>query len=418
MIGSELFLKAGTSLDYETQASYAVTVNAGDSSVSGSTPATVAYALGLGDVNEAPTGVALANAVTTLAENADTGSRVKMADIQITDDALGTNDITLSGSDAASFEVDGTELFLKAGTVLDFALQTSYSVTVNVEDSSVAGSTPVTASLTLSITELNLPPTNVGVTITNPVVAEDTDTSVPVEVGYIVILDDDVGVNTITLTGPDAVRFEVDGLDMYHRAGFPFDYETQIDYFVTVNVEDTSLPGSTPVTTSVTLSLTDVNEAPTDVVLANTVTSLAEDTNTASAIKLADIVITDDGHVDNNNVITLTGSDAGSFEVVGTELNLKAGTALDFALQTSYSVTVNVEDSLVSGSTPVTVGYTLGITNVNELPSGTVVISGTATEDEVAYGQQQRWPMKMAWVAISYHWNGVTEVHIDGATGS
>ena len=40
----------------------------------------------------------------------------------------------MTGADAGSFEVDGTGLYLKAGTTLDFETKTSYSVTVNVDD--------------------------------------------------------------------------------------------------------------------------------------------------------------------------------------------------------------------------------------------------------------------------------------------
>nr|WP_228025760.1 VCBS repeat-containing protein [Synechocystis salina] len=75
--------------------------------------------------NLAPTAVALNNQVTTIAENTDTTTRIKVADIAITDDALGTNTISLSGADAASFEVDGTELYLIADTTLDFEAKPS-----------------------------------------------------------------------------------------------------------------------------------------------------------------------------------------------------------------------------------------------------------------------------------------------------
>ena len=61
----------------------------------------------------------LENKTSTLAEGTY-ASRVKVADITITDDGEGTNNLTLTGDDAALFEIDGTELFLKAGTVLDF----------------------------------------------------------------------------------------------------------------------------------------------------------------------------------------------------------------------------------------------------------------------------------------------------------
>ena len=61
--------------------------------------------------------MALANTVTNLAEDASTASRIKVADIVITDDALGTNDLSLSGDDSALFEIVGTELYLSTGTV-------------------------------------------------------------------------------------------------------------------------------------------------------------------------------------------------------------------------------------------------------------------------------------------------------------
>ena len=38
----------------------------------------------------------------------------------VTDDALGTNVLSLSGADAALFEIDGSVLYLKAGAVLDY----------------------------------------------------------------------------------------------------------------------------------------------------------------------------------------------------------------------------------------------------------------------------------------------------------
>lgn len=66
-------------------------------------------------VNQGPSAVIVPNA--SLAENTDTTNPLKVADIAITDDGLGSNDISLSGIDAAFFEVIGQSLFLKAGTV-------------------------------------------------------------------------------------------------------------------------------------------------------------------------------------------------------------------------------------------------------------------------------------------------------------
>ena len=50
------------------------------------------------NVNEAPT-VTLTNLLANLAEDSDTSSPIKIADIVVTDDALGTNNLTLGGAD-------------------------------------------------------------------------------------------------------------------------------------------------------------------------------------------------------------------------------------------------------------------------------------------------------------------------------
>ena len=72
---------------------------------------------------------------------------MKVADIVVTDDAQGTNTLSLTGADAALFEIDGGALYLKAGTPLDRA---SFSVAVAVDDTTV-GATPDATSATLTL---------------------------------------------------------------------------------------------------------------------------------------------------------------------------------------------------------------------------------------------------------------------------
>ena len=117
----------------------------------GSTPASVEFSLALRDVNESPTGLSLANTVSSLDENSSTSQRIKVADIVISDDELGSNEISLAGADASSFEVEGTELFLRAGTELDFESKAAYAVTVSASDPALPGSTPVSVEFTLSV---------------------------------------------------------------------------------------------------------------------------------------------------------------------------------------------------------------------------------------------------------------------------
>lgn len=103
------------------------------------------------DPNQAPTAITLPNPVTTLPENANTSSRVKLTDVDITDDGIGNNDLSVAGADASSFEVDENGLYLKAGTTLNAATKSTYSVQVAVDDAAV-GVTPDATSATYTLT--------------------------------------------------------------------------------------------------------------------------------------------------------------------------------------------------------------------------------------------------------------------------
>ncbi|MBS0246862.1 MAG: VCBS repeat-containing protein [Proteobacteria bacterium] len=150
------------------------------------------------------------------------------------------------------------------------------------------------------------------------------------------------------------------------------------DNIYTVNVQVSDGNGGAA-TQTVTVEVTDVNEAPTAVALTNTTTSILENTNTQTHIKVADIAVTDDAL--GTNALALTGADAASFEIVSNALYLKAGVTLDYETKASYSVAVTVDDQTV-GSTPdaTSTTYTLTVGNVNEAPDGTNN-TAAATED-------------------------------------
>ena len=104
--------------------------------------------------NTAPTALALANATTAMVENTNTTARLKVADLVVTDDGLGNNQFTVTGADAAFFEADSTGLYIKAGTVIDYETKTSYSVTVNVDDTTVGTTPDASVDYTLAVTNV------------------------------------------------------------------------------------------------------------------------------------------------------------------------------------------------------------------------------------------------------------------------
>jgi Ca2+-binding RTX toxin-like protein len=102
-------------------------------------------------VDDVPT-VTLENRVADIAESTSTATRIKVADIVVTDIDGGAG-IELSGTDAASFEIDGAELFLKANTTLNFEQKTSYAVSIRV---TISPFPPLTlASYTLNVTNVS-----------------------------------------------------------------------------------------------------------------------------------------------------------------------------------------------------------------------------------------------------------------------
>ena len=136
-------------------------------------------------VNLAPTGIVFSNTVASLVSNTSTASRIKIADLTVTDDSIGTNNLSLAGTDANSFEIAGTTLFLKAGTVLNLPTKTSFSAIVNVDDPAVGSPIDATQSFSVATTTPPVvppvvPPTTLpvlpisGVTLTKNLFTTDT----------------------------------------------------------------------------------------------------------------------------------------------------------------------------------------------------------------------------------------------------
>jgi uncharacterized protein YjiK len=121
--------------------------------------------------NQPPTAVQLKNVVSSIAENTSTQGGIKVADISVFDDGLGTNQLSVSGPDAAYFEIVGTSLFLKQGTVLDFETKNTYNINVDVDDPSVGATPDATTTYTLNVSDVvneNAAPGTVAITEVAP----------------------------------------------------------------------------------------------------------------------------------------------------------------------------------------------------------------------------------------------------------
>ncbi len=409
IVGTELQLKASTVLDIGSNPSLDVTVEVDDATVGGTPDDTAGLSIAVASVNAAPT-VALQNTTSTLSESDDTSSVTKVADIVITDDGVGTNTLALSGADAGLFEIVGTELRLKANTVLDFETNSTLDVTVEVDDTTVGSSPDDTAGLSITITDANEPPT-VALQNTTTTLLESADTSSATKVADIVITDDALGTNTLSLSGADAGLFEIVGTELRLIVSASLDFETNPSLDVTVQVDDASIGSAPDDTADLAIAMTDVNEPPT-VMLQNTTQGLLETADTSSALKVADIVGTDDAL--GTNTLSLSGADAGLFEIVGTELRLKASAVLDFETNPSLDVTVNVDDATIGATPDDSASLSIAITDANELP--TVALQNTtATFSESA---DTSTATKVADITITDDGVGTNTLALTGADAS
>ena len=135
IVGDELHIVAGTNLDFESVSKLDVTVQVDDPTIGSTVEDSVAYTLNVADVNESPS-ISLENVVQTFPFGIGLESGIKVADIVISDDALGTEMLQLTGADADLFEIVGNELRLISTEGVAFN-RTTLSVAIQVDDASI-----------------------------------------------------------------------------------------------------------------------------------------------------------------------------------------------------------------------------------------------------------------------------------------
>ena len=166
-------------------------------------------------------------------------------------------------------------------------------------------------------------------------------------------------IQTQTVTGAFAI--DADSGEITVADGSLLDYETDALHSITVRVTDGD---SNTYEKVFTVSLADVQEAPTDI----TPDSFAvnENIDTTSGHSLGTLTHNDPDTSDTFTYSIVGGVDAAKFTIGGVggdELILTDGT-LDYENQSSYSVTVRIND----GTTSYDETLTVNVSNVNEAP--------------------------------------------------
>ncbi|WP_111980221.1 tandem-95 repeat protein, partial [Algibacillus agarilyticus] len=310
------------------------------------------------NVNDAPTAISLSS--TSIAENTDARNGVVIGSLTTSDEDLDDSvSYALSGSDSIYFEILGNDLKIVAGADLDFEAKPTYDITVTVTDS---GSATFAENFTINLTDTNDAPT--AISLSSTTIAENTDTASAVVLGSFT--------TSYALSGADASYFSVNGNDLQIVAATDLDFEAKPTYDITVTVTDS---GSATFAENFTINLTDTNDAPTAISLSST--TIAENTDTVSAVVLGSFTTTDEDGSDTTSY-ALSGADASYFSVNGNDLQIVAATNLDFEAKATYDITVTVTDS---GSATFAENFTINLTDTNDAPTAILLSSTTIAEN-------------------------------------
>ena len=339
-------LQTSGALDYESRSSYSVTVTVGDGT--GGTDS-IEATITVTDVAEAPVFTEGATAGRSVAENTVAGQDIGLP-LEATDAEGDSLSYTLGGTDAGHFALSGNQL--QTSGALDYESRSSYSVTVTVGDGN-GGSDSI--DVTITVTDVNeaAPIFTEGATAGRSV-AENT--AAGQDIGLPLAATDAEGDPlTYALGGTDAGHFALSGNQL--QTSGALDYEGQSSYSVTVTVSD-GKSGTDSI--DVTITVTDVNEAPVFTEGGSAARSVMEHTAAGQDIGLPLAATDAEGDA---LTYTLGGTDAGHFGLSGNQLRTSG--ALDYEGRSSYSVTVTVSDGM--GGTD-SIDVSISVTDVNEAP--------------------------------------------------
>ena len=289
--------------------------------------------------------------------------------VTATDADVGTviNYSISGGADGALFSINSTSGALTFATAPDFenprdqGMNNEYVVEVTASD----GTNTDTQVITVTVTDVSVGdnPPMLAPTATASVAENTTD------VLTVTATDPDAGTTlTYTITaGADSIRFSIGQStgDLTFKTAPDFESASADDddnYEVIVTVSD----GTNSAMQTITVTVTDVNEAP--VIVAQTF-SVVE--NAAAGTTVGTVAATDEDTGSNLTFSITSGNTGNAFAINASSGAITVAGALDHETTPTYTLIVQVSDGDLSATAAVIVN----VTNVNEPP----VITSNAT---------------------------------------
>jgi VCBS repeat-containing protein len=170
---------------------------------------------------------------------------------------------------------------------------------------------------------------------------------------------------TITSNGSSSVTISGTAAQV-NAALFGLTYAPILNYngsdtltIVTSDSGNTGTGGSLSDTDTVSITISPVNDAPTNITLS--ASTIQENVAVGSGVEIGTLTVTDPDVSGNSNVLSLEGADASSFKIESGKLYF-TGTSPNYEARQSYAVTVKSTDGALTFSK----AFTVNVTDVNE----------------------------------------------------
>lgn len=421
----EITVADGTLLDFETDANLLVRIRVSDPG----TPTQYSFAVvtvNLNDVNDAPI---ILDQSFSLPENSADGALVAQINMSDVDSTILISEI-LSGNESGAFALDTQtgELFVANSSLLNFETNPTFSFVVRVTDNGTP-SLSNQATITISLTDVNEAP-QVGSSAFS--IAENSINGS--SVGTVTATDQDAGQSltySIESGNPDGA-FAINAItgQIVVANSATLDFEVNPVFNLIVQVTDNGSP-SLYSTTTVTITLGDVNEVP-----QIGGQSFQIDEKSANGLLVGAMVASDPDVGQSLSYSIISGNSNGAFAInpATGKISVANSTALDCGITPQFKLQVGVSDDgkpILSSTATVTVCLNpvsrtpTVVLNVDVVdPTNTVrigkkfdvAILGSATFDtslvnvgKVRFGKQgtENSLLKNSFGPVAYHYRDV-----------
>ena len=372
-------LKATQTFNYETKATYEITIITTDL---GNNTLEKTFTINVTDEQESPTSITLNN--DTVKENAAIGTAIGILTTEDEDlinrdstasDIIDRHTYTLAEDNNAPFTLSNDTL--KATQTFNFENFTNYEVTIITTD---LGGNALEKTFTINVIDEHEPPTSI--TLNNDTIVEE-NAAIGTWIGILTTEDEDlinrgntandiIDRHTYTFSGDNDVPFTLSNDTL--KTSQIFDFETQANYEVTITTTDL---GDSTLEKTFTIEIIDVNDRPTMIFLSDH--RIAENKNAGTEIGM--LSTADQDVNDTTHTYTISGNDASVYQIMGNRLLTKA--TFDHEQVSEHILTITTDDGNENGSYQQ--NFTINILNENEAPSA-IMLSNDTVKENIATG--------------------------------